>query len=126
NVEVVRLDELSAMTDETLAQRRRYLPEAETIIEEVKADFTNWRETRKFVPTIKALKDKLNSIKEIEIASQRKKTEDFDQEQADIIGDRIVKKMMNRFASHLRKDGSEESLALIRKVFRLEDPKNHE
>jgi len=126
NVEVVRLDELSAMTDETLAQRRRYLPEAETIIEEVKADFTNWRETRKFVPTIKALKDKLNSIKEIEIASQRKKTEDFDQEQADIIGDRIVKKMMNRFASHLRKDGSEESLALIREVFQLEDPKNHE
>ncbi len=120
-VSVVHLDELSAITDETLAQRRTFLPDAEKIIKEVRTEFKQWLDTRKFVPTIKALKEKLNVIKEIEIASQQKKNTEFDIEQAELIGDRIVQKIMNRFAQHLRDDTTEDSLALIQNVFQLED-----
>lgn len=125
NVTLVHLDKLSAITDETLAQRRAFIPEAQKIIEEFQDDFNDWLETRKFVPTIKALKEKLSVIKAVEISAQQKKTEDLNLEQAEIIGDRIVKKIMNRFASHLRDDGAEGSLELLQKVFQLEGG-NHE
>lgn len=126
NVTVIHLDYLSAITDETLAQRRTYIPDAEAIIEEVKEDFNAWRETRKFVPTIKALKEKLQIMKDVEIAFQSKKMEGFNSEQAEILSDRIIQKIMNRFARHLREDhtDTEESLQLIQNVFQLEDPKS--
>lgn len=122
-IRVAHVDELSKLTDATLAQRRSYLPEAEAIIEAIKDDFRSWLETRKFVPTIKALKEKLKTIKDVEITSQQKKAEDFDGEQAEIIGDRIIKKIMNRFASHLREDDSGQSLELMQNVFKLEEIK---
>ncbi len=121
NVQVIHMDELSAMTDETLAQRKSYIPQAEAIINEVKLDFYTWLETRKFVPTITALKEKLNTIKAVEIAAQQRKDGNLNIEQAELIGDRIVKKIMNRFAQHLRQDDTDESLQLIQNVFQLED-----
>lgn len=121
NVQVIHLDDLSAITNKTLAQRRKFIPEAKTIIGEVREDFNSWQETRKFVPTIKALKEKLSIIKDIEIASQQKKTENFDAKQAELIGNRIVQKIMNKFALHLREDASKESLQLMQNVFQLED-----
>ena len=56
---LVHLDHLSKITDATLEKRKTHIPLAETIIEEVKAEFNSWLETRKFAPTIKALKHKL-------------------------------------------------------------------
>ena len=67
NVTLVHLDQLSQITDETLAKRKEYVPKAETIIEKVKKDFLKWLETRKFAPVINALKDKLNTMKTEEI-----------------------------------------------------------
>ena len=62
NVSLIHLDHLSQMTDETLERRKQFIPQAEAIIEEIKADFIQWLETRKFAPVIKALKKKLNTI----------------------------------------------------------------
>lgn len=122
-VEVVHLDYLSTLTDETLEKRKAYIPQAENIIAEVKSEFQAWLETRKFAPTIKALKTKLHTIKEAELDFQRKKISDFNHEQAEIISERIIQKIMTRFANHLREDSenTNESIALIQKVFQLED-----
>lgn len=128
NVQLIHMDELSTMTNKTLVERKKYIPQAHQIIEELKDDFTAWQESRKFVPTIKALKQKLSLIKEAQIEAQKRKGHDFDEEQAELIGEKIVKKIMNKFASHLREDGSEESLELMQNVFHLEDlidEKNH-
>ena len=97
------------------------------IIEEVKADFNAWLETRKFAPTIKALKHKLNDFKVAELDTQRKKINGFNEEQAEIISNNIIQKITNHFAHHLKDDDCStiESLELIKKVFQLEESSNH-
>lgn len=123
NVKLIHLDHLSQMTDATLAKRKTFIPQAKIIIEEVRKDFNAWLETRKFAPTIKALKHKLRNMKDEELDFQSKKLSDFNNEHAEIVSNRIIQKIMNQFASHLKEDSdsNDESLALIQKVFQLED-----
>ncbi|WP_338357685.1 glutamyl-tRNA reductase [Yeosuana marina] len=122
NVMLVHLDDLSRITDETQEKRKEHIPLAETIIEEVKKEFNDWLETRKFAPTIKALKNKLIDFKNAELELQRKKNADFNEEQAELISNNIIQKITNHFAHHLKDDNisTDDSLELIKKVFQLE------
>ena len=121
-VTLIHLDNLSQMTDETLENRKKYIPAAEEIIEEIKEEFMAWTKQRKFAPTIHALKEKLNSIKEAELNVQRKKISNFDEEQAELISTRIIQKITNHFASHLKDDNTmvDESIEWIEKIFQIE------
>ena len=120
-VSLIHLDELSALTNQTLEHRASQLPLAEEIIAEIEADFNQWAEDRKFAPTIRALKIKLAEIKAAEIDFQRKKIDGFNEEQAEIISNRIIQKITTHFANHLKgEEGSPESMELIRRVFQLE------
>ena len=123
NVKLVHLDQLSKITDQNLERRKQFIPEAEAIIKEVETDFNKWLETRKFAPTIKALKKKLRRMKDAELDFQRRKISDFNDEQAEIVSDRIIQKIMKHFANHLKGDSTttDESLELIQKVFQLEE-----
>ena len=122
NVTVIHLDHLSQMTDETLERRKQFIPQAEDILEEIKGDFIQWLESRKFAPVIKALKKKLKTMKEEELDYQAKKLSDFNSEQADVISDRIIQKITKQFANHLKATSTDadDSLELIQKVFQLE------
>ncbi|KJD36841.1 glutamyl-tRNA reductase [Tamlana sedimentorum] len=122
NVTLIHLDHLSKITDQTLEARKKHIPLAETIIEDVKADFNSWLETRKFAPTIKALKHKLNDFAVAELDVQRKKLSDFNEAQAELISNNIIQKITNHFAHHLKDDNisTNDSLELIKKVFQLE------
>ncbi|MBD1259915.1 glutamyl-tRNA reductase [Maribacter polysiphoniae] len=122
HVTVIHLDHLSQMTDKTLARRKQFIPQAETIIEEIKREFIQWLETRKFAPVIKALKNRLNTMKEEELDYQSKKLSNFNTEQADVISDRIIQKITKQFANHLKdaNGDADDSLELIQKVFQLE------
>ncbi|MBT8319508.1 MAG: glutamyl-tRNA reductase [Gramella sp.] len=123
NVKLIHLDHLSQMTDETLERRKQFIPQAREIIEDVENDFNQWLETRKFAPTIKALKKKLKTMKDDELNFQRRKISDFNDEQAEIVSNRIIQKIMKHFANHLKEDSetTDESLELIQKVFQLEE-----
>jgi glutamyl-tRNA reductase len=126
NVSLIHLDDLSQMTDETLENRKAYIPLAETIIQEVITEFNDWLVTRKFAPTINALKHKLLDFKTAELETQRKKLSNFNEEQAELISNNIIQKITNHFAHHLKDDGvpTNESLELIKKVFQLETSKH--
>ncbi|GAA3587793.1 glutamyl-tRNA reductase [Flavivirga amylovorans] len=126
NVTLVHLDHLSKITDKTLEERKKHIPIAESIIEEVKMEFNQWLETRKFAPTIKALKHKLADFAAAELETQRKKNADFNEAQAELISGNIIQKITNHFAHHLKDDNisTDESLELIKKVFQLE-PTTH-
>jgi glutamyl-tRNA reductase len=121
-VTLVHMDHLSQITDETLENRKKHIPAAEVIIEEIMDDFMAWTKQRKFAPTIHALKEKLNSIKESELSVQRKKLSNFDEAQAELISARIIQKITNHFASHLKDDTTmvDESIELIEKIFQIE------
>src|SRR5690554_3921085 len=122
NVKLVHLDELSKITDSTLENRKNFIPQAEEIIEEIKGEFFDWTNARKFAPTINALKEKLNLIKEAELDFQKKKISNFDEQQAEIISNRIIHKITTHFANHLKDENTplEESIEWIEKVFGLE------
>lgn len=120
-VTLVHLDDLSAVTDQTLQHRAKQIPLAKEIISEIEDEFNIWAENRKFAPTIRALKVKLAEIKAGEIDYQRKKIDGFNEEQAEIISNRIIQKITTHFANHLKgEEGSAESMELIRRIFQLE------
>ncbi len=124
-VTLIHLDHLSQITDETLENRKLHIPAAEAIIEDIKADFMEWTKNRKFAPTIQALKEKLNSIKEGELNIQRKKLSNFDEEQAELISNRIIQKITSHFVNHLKDgDAIDEGIEWIEKVFQLEQEKS--
>lgn len=121
NVKLVHLDYLSQLTDENLENRKAHIPHAERIIDEVTEDFNNWLDTRKFAPTIKALKHKLQDFASTELETQRKKNTNFNAEQAELISKNLIQKITNHFAHHLKDDNysTNDSLELIKKVFQL-------
>ncbi len=120
-VTLVHMDYLSQITDETLENRKKHIPAAEAIIEEIKEEFLTWSKGRKFAPTIHALKEKLHLIKDGELNFQRKKLADFNEEHAEIISNRIIQKITNHFANHLKDEETmvDESIEWIEKVFNI-------
>lgn len=120
-VTLIHLDHLSQMTDDTLERRKSHIPAAEAIIEDMKLEFNTWMNGRKYAPTIHALKAKLNDIVASELAFQRKKISNFDEEQADLISARIIQKITSHFASHLKDENTsvDESIEFIEKVFQI-------
>ena len=125
-VTLVHLDHLSQMTDETLEKRKQYIPVSESIITDIKTEFEAWVDNRKFAPTIKALKEKLQVFATAEVDTQRKKINEFNEAQAELISANLVQKITNHFAHHLKDEtiSKNESLELIKKVFQL-DSKKH-
>ena len=126
NVTLVHLDDLAKITDDTLEKRKAFIPSAEAIIDEIMSEFNAWLDTLKFVPTIQAIKHKLTDLKNSELNTQRKKIADFNEDQAELITNNIIQKITNQFAHHLREDSnsSDESIALIKKIFQLETTNN--
>jgi glutamyl-tRNA reductase len=62
HIELVNVDELSKLKDETLKMRLAEVPRARTIIADVMQEFEEWCEMRKHVPMLKDLKVKLKEL----------------------------------------------------------------
>lgn len=62
NVQVINVDALSKIKDETLKMRLAEVPKAKGIILELTAEFTDWCEMRKHVPMLRDLKLKLKEL----------------------------------------------------------------
>jgi glutamyl-tRNA reductase len=122
NVNLIHLDDLSKITDKTFESREKEIPNAIKIINSVIKEFEEWVENRKFAPTIRALKSKLTSFKNLELENLKKKQNDFNFEHAELISDNIIQKITNHFANHLINENiaANKSEELIKKVFNLE------
>ncbi|WP_299050983.1 glutamyl-tRNA reductase [uncultured Polaribacter sp.] len=119
SVTLVNVDELSKITDETLAIRQQEVPLAEAIIETHKSEFNSWLNHRRFTPAITALKKSLETIKNDEINFQKKKIADFDEHQAELLTSRFIQKITTQFVKHLKDEETSvsQSLQVINKVF---------
>lgn len=120
-VTLIHLDELSKTTNETIKERQEDIPKAEKIIEEEKDEFLKWLHSRRYAPTIQALKKKLETIKEKEIDYHNKKAKDFDKKHTNQVSSRIIQKVTTHFATHFKRqdENLEESKAWVEKVFQL-------
>lgn len=122
NISLLHLDHLSKMTDATLEKRKECIPHVNRIIEEQREEFFEWLHTRKFAPTIKALKQKLSTFAIDEIDYQSKQIKNFDEHQAKIIQERLIHKITRQFASHLRhaNGSTQEGIDWIERMFDLD------
>ena len=104
NVSFINVDQLSKITDETLEVRKNEVPKAEKIIETYKQEFKSWLNHRKFTPAINALKQSLETIQQNEINFHKKKLDNFDVDQAEVITSRIIQKITTQFVKHLKEE----------------------
>ena len=120
NVDLLDLDYLSMLTNKTLENRKKFIPKAEKIIKEITEDYYLWVETRKFAPTVNALKLKLKKIQENKINILKKKASSFDDANVNEVSEHLIQKITNQIANHLRdSDDFEEELESIKTIFQL-------
>lgn len=83
-------------------------------------------QTKKICSNHSCTQRKIKFIKEGELNVQRKKITNFDEEQAELISARIIQKITNHFANHLKDENTvlDESINWIEKVFQIEQEKS--
>ena len=124
-VTLINLDALSQITNKALEDRRQYIPQAETILEEVKEEFLQWLEHRQYAPALRALKAKLTAQQSSEIKNQEKKA--VLKPEAVSVSDQMIQKITGQLANYLKENPSKATTTLdvIQEVFQL-DIKAHE
>ena len=104
---------MSQLTNNTLKKREKFIPQANEILNEVKAEFFQWVDHRKYAPTLKALKQKLldGQFKE------QGNVEEFSQ---------IVYRLTGKVASYLKENPSkaDQTMALLQDVYQLDSDLN--
>ena len=121
DINLLDLDYLSTITDKNLKKRKQYIPKANAIIHETKQDFNNWVETRKYAPTVNALKTKLKKIQDNKINVLKKKSSILSEENVLEVGDHLIQKITNQIANHLKESKEfEEELESVRTIFQLD------
>ena len=120
NVSLLHLDELSKMSDKTLLERKKHVPHAEEIIAQSLEEFNQWLETRKFTPVLIAVKKLMEDIQLQELEAHRKKNPAIDADSALAVSDRLIQKLTNRMATHLRtSENAGESVKALKTLFNV-------
>ena len=119
-IQVINVDDLSRVQDETLRQREQEIPRALGIIEEQMQDFLYWYQMRKHAVLLQAVKQKMEEIHHREIRL-RKGAEPGSAADMEEMSSRIVQKMVNLFAGKLRKANgkAEDYLQLLGEIFEI-------
>ncbi len=124
-VEVIGLDELSCIVDQTLEARRSEIPRAETILEEELREYAAWAQTLPVQPMVKELRCYLDELIAREMAWVRKKQPP---ETARVVEESLqvlVKKIMQRPVKQLKTAASDrerhQDLASLQRLFQLGD-----
>jgi glutamyl-tRNA reductase len=118
HIELINVDELSKIQDETLQMRQQEVPKAQAIIEEHMVEFLYWYKMRKHAVVLKAVKDKLHEIHTKEI-QQQKNSAQYNLEDVEAVSSRIIQKMINLMAGKVRKetDKSDQYISMINDIF---------
>ena len=123
NITLINVDELSKITDKTLALRKEQIPFAEAIIAKNKSELLEWISSRKHTPAILELKSALETLQIEGIDYYKKKNPNFDTEQAELITSHLIQKITTKFAKHLKHDNTQivKSIDVMRQVFVSEE-----
>jgi len=120
-VDVANMDMLGDVTDEAYKKREEEVPLVKKIIEQELSDYQLWMNEQRVVPTIKALTQKFESIREDEFDFFKNKISANDQEKIDNLTRRIVNKIAAYSIEHLRDHHESEDVArMVSDMFKLE------
>jgi len=125
-VELANMDLFEDVTDEVYKKRQENVPLVEEIIEDELAVFEQWLSEQRIVPTIKALTEKLDTIREDEFEFFKNKISDEDLDKVENLTRRIVNKIAAHSIDHLKDNyQSEEVDEMVRSMFKLEAQNNN-
>lgn len=119
-VNLVHLDTISKIANKNLHARKKYIPQAEAILEEVKNELLEWFGHRKYAPTLRALKAKLTEQQISEVKFQEKK-KNVKLESINI-SSQIIQKTIGQIASYLKQnpDKASDTINVVKEVFQLD------
>ena len=128
NVYLYNINDLEAMAKENLAGRAGEVSKAEEIVDEEVAGFLRWFDTLDHVPTIVALRQRLEDIRQVELEkSLRSSLKDLSEKERRAIEDMtaaMINKILHAPISRLKKSSEDEDDAIyveaLRKLFGLE------
>jgi glutamyl-tRNA reductase len=132
NIFLYDLDTLNTMVDENLQHRKTEIPKVELIVTDVLNELTQWYTSLEVNPTITALTQFMESIRQEEVAKNINRFQSKDRELVELITKRIVNKIIHAPIVNLR--SKEEALPseriqkmnAIQKLFGLsKEPKDH-
>ncbi|MFD1551653.1 glutamyl-tRNA reductase [Putridiphycobacter roseus] len=120
NVDLMTLDDLSLVRDNTLEARKQEIPKAIAIIDSYKKKYSKWVMDRKYTPVIHGFKKQLLAIQETELKSLSKSNPAM-AEEAFMVSDKVIQKITNKFANHLKSDPkmANQSIEVIKEVFNI-------
>lgn len=126
-VDVANMDMLSDVTDEAYKKREEEIPLVKKIIEDEYSNYRLWLDEQRVVPTIKALTQKFENIREDELNFFKNKIETNDFDKIDNLTRRIVNKLAAYSIEHLRDHHQSDDVAeMVKKMFKLESKNGHE
>ncbi len=120
NIDLVMLDDLSSVTDATLELRKLEIPKAIQIINSHKEEYSKWLTHRQYTPVIHGLRETLKTIQEVEVKVATKNNPEL-AELANEVSEKVIQKITNRFALHLKNDPkmADQSIEVIKEVFKI-------
>ncbi len=126
-VDVANMDMLGDVTDEAYRTREKEIPLVKKIVDQEFSDYKLWLNEQRVVPTIKALTQKFESIREDEFDFFKNKISSNDHEKIDNLTRRIVNKIAAYSIEHLRDHHQSEDVAkMVADMFKLESENNDE
>jgi len=120
-LELIDMDQLNTIQDETLARRRKNIPKARTIINLHKNEFYDWVLMRELSPTIQSLRDKLHSFTAIELEQQKFRLNPEELDKAEKLASSVVNKIANQATEFikLKYRQSDDVVKMVEEMFKL-------
>jgi len=128
NVYLYDVDDLSKVAQENLGERAREAEKAETIVVEEVESFCRWLGHLEVVPTIVALRDKVEIIRRAELQKTLNQMKDLgprERELLDVMTNAIVNKILHAPIARLKQQDRRAEVFYLdaaRRLFDLEDP----
>lgn len=126
-VDVANMDMLSDVTDDAYRKREQEVPRVKQIIDQELSDYKIWLNEQRVVPTIKALTQKFENIRDEELNFFKNKISPGDYDKVENLTRRIVNKIAAYSIEHLRDHHhSDEVAEMVEKMFKLESEPDSE
>lgn len=121
-IRLANMDQLSDATDETYKQREDSIPAAHQIIDEEFSAYIQWLKEQKVVPTIVALTQKFDAIRQEELNRYKNHFSDESLDKLELVTRRIINKIAAHSIDHLKEnqEKSDELTKMIQTMFKLE------
>ncbi|MDA1347461.1 MAG: glutamyl-tRNA reductase [Chloroflexi bacterium] len=123
-VRLFNIDDLSAIAEENLEERKRAAKDAEAIVEQELSRFMGWWDTLEAAPVVKNLRQQAEDIRQRELAKALRRLRHLDaddREVVDALSQSIVNALLHEPTAFLKQKADKSQVETVKDLFRLWD-----